>query len=51
MTAAAFIDNTTTPTPEQIITAMDKNYCRCGTYYRIRQAVAHAATLKKEATS
>ena len=51
MTAAALIDGNATPTPDQIITAMDKNYCRCGTYHRIRQAIAHAATLKKEATS
>jgi hypothetical protein len=51
MTAAALIDGNATPTPEQIVTAMDKNYCRCGTYHRIRQAIAHAATLKKEATS
>lgn len=45
MTAAAFIESNPNPSEEEIITAMDKNLCRCGTYPRIRQAVARAAEI------
>jgi isoquinoline 1-oxidoreductase subunit alpha len=44
MTAAAFLDVTPNPSPEQIDEAMGRNYCRCGCYHRIRQAVAQAAS-------
>ncbi len=45
MTAAAFLANTPAPSDEQIIAAMNKNYCRCGCYARIKVAVREAATL------
>ena len=43
MTAAAFIENNPAPTEEDINSAMSANYCRCGCYDRIRDAVALAA--------
>lgn len=43
MTAVAFLKRTPKPTTEQIETAMSGNICRCGTYHRIREAVALAA--------
>ena len=43
MTAAAFIENNASPTEDEITAAMSANYCRCGCYARIREAVAVAA--------
>jgi isoquinoline 1-oxidoreductase alpha subunit len=43
MTAAAFLAHNPTPTPAEIDAAMRGNLCRCGTYPRIRKAVAKAA--------
>ena len=51
MTAAALLAQNTTPTADEIVTAMDKNYCRCGTYHRIRQAVARAAAIQQESNA
>lgn len=48
MTAAAFLAQNTQPTRDDIVAAMDRNYCRCGTYQRIRQAVARAAEIMQE---
>lgn len=48
MTAAALLADNEKPTAEDIVTAMDNNYCRCGTYHRIRQAVARAAAIQQE---
>lgn len=45
MTAVAFLQNNPAPTDEQIIEAMSGNYCRCGCYFRVKTAVARAATL------
>jgi len=45
MTAAAFIEGNPNPSEAEIIAAMDKNLCRCGTYPRIRQAVARAVEI------
>src|SRR5258708_37445677 len=47
MTAAAFLAKTPKPTTEQIDNAMNGNLCRCGTYHRIREAVALASTKTK----
>ena len=46
MTAAALIDQTARPSAEDIDAAMAGNLCRCGTYLRIRKAVARAAEIK-----
>lgn len=43
MTAAAFLARNPNPTPDEIDAAMRGNLCRCGTYPRIRKAVAKAA--------
>ncbi|AEI46900.1 (2Fe-2S)-binding protein [Runella slithyformis] len=47
MTAAAFLNKNPKPSPEQIEEAMNGNICRCGTYHRIREAVALAAAKRK----
>lgn len=43
MNAAGFLANNPTPSSEDIDNAMQGNICRCGTYQRIKQAVADAA--------
>jgi len=50
MTAAALLAVNANPSRADIVNAMDTNYCRCGTYHRIRNAVAHAASLKNTVT-
>jgi isoquinoline 1-oxidoreductase alpha subunit len=37
------------PSPTDIDTAMAGNICRCGTYPRIRAAIARAASAKEDA--
>jgi isoquinoline 1-oxidoreductase alpha subunit len=43
MRAAAFLQANPNPTEDQIVSTMKDNYCRCGTYGRIKRAVAKAA--------
>lgn len=43
MTAAAFLENNSNPSEDDIVTAMSANYCRCGCYVRIKDAIALAA--------
>jgi aerobic-type carbon monoxide dehydrogenase small subunit (CoxS/CutS family) len=43
MTAAALLARNANPTPAEMDTAMRGNLCRCGTYPRIRKAIAKAA--------
>ena len=43
MTAAALLTHNATPSGAEIDAAMRGNLCRCGTYPRIRKAVAKAA--------
>ncbi|ACB76084.1 (2Fe-2S)-binding protein [Opitutus terrae] len=43
MTAAALLKRNPQPTDTDIDDAMAGNLCRCATYYRIRQAIKHAA--------
>ena len=43
MNAVAFLKENPTPTMEEIDIAMNRNICRCGTYHKIREAVALAA--------
>ncbi len=49
MTAAEFLVQNPEPTTEEINGALQDNICRCGTYIRIRKAVADAAEQMKEA--
>jgi len=46
MTATAFLEKNPDPSEEEIRQGMSGIYCRCGTYHRIRKAVARAAELK-----
>ena len=48
MTAVAFLQDNAEPNRDEIIDAMNANYCRCGCYVRIRTAVERAAALLKE---
>ncbi|MGB8265006.1 MAG: (2Fe-2S)-binding protein [Candidatus Velthaea sp.] len=43
MSAAALLKTTPHPSDGQIETALAGNICRCGTYLRIRKAIARAA--------
>jgi len=43
MSAAALLARNSSPTDEEVATAMDGNICRCGTYPRIRAAIKAAA--------
>ena len=43
MTAAALLNETPNPSDEDILAAMEGNYCRCGTYHRIKRAIRRAA--------
>jgi aerobic-type carbon monoxide dehydrogenase small subunit (CoxS/CutS family) len=43
MRATALLHTTPTPSPSQIVTAMNGNVCRCGTYPRIVAAVQRAS--------
>ena len=43
MQAAALLKKNPSPSEEEIVTAMNGNICRCGTYHRIKQAVQLAA--------
>ena len=43
MQAAALLAKTANPSEQEILDAMSGNLCRCGTYHRIRKAVARAA--------
>lgn len=47
MTASALLSKNPNPNTEEIENAMNGNICRCGTYHRIREAVALAATKTK----
>ena len=48
MTAKVFLDRNPKPGDQDIVEAMNNNYCRCGAYGRIRKAVAHASRLMAE---
>jgi aerobic-type carbon monoxide dehydrogenase small subunit (CoxS/CutS family) len=49
LAAAALLHKNPAPTEPQIISALQGNVCRCGTYRRIVRAVQMAAKAKKEA--
>lgn len=44
MSAVNLLENTPTPTVQEIDEAMSGNICRCGTYPRIRAAIQQAST-------
>ena len=43
MAAAALLARTPAPSDEDIVSAMNGNLCRCGTYLRIHEAIKRAA--------
>ncbi|WP_372422992.1 (2Fe-2S)-binding protein [Salinarimonas chemoclinalis] len=43
MAAVGLLAQTPSPTEDDVVAAMDGNLCRCGTYQRIRAAIADAA--------
>ena len=43
MSAVALLEKNPAPTDDEIDSAMAGNYCRCGTYVRIRKAIHSAA--------
>ena len=45
MTAAALLESIPRPTDKQIDEAMANNYCRCGTYARVRSAIHKASAI------
>lgn len=47
MAATALLNKNPNPTQEEIDNTMNGNICRCGTYHRIREAVALAAKKTK----
>jgi isoquinoline 1-oxidoreductase alpha subunit len=49
MSAAALLKSKPNPTDADIDAAMSGNICRCGTYFRIRQAVKRAAAIASSA--
>jgi isoquinoline 1-oxidoreductase alpha subunit len=42
MSAAALLARYPNPSDEQIVEAMSRNLCRCGTYVRIKRAIRRA---------
>jgi len=48
MQAAAFLQENPSPTTDDITSAMNNNYCRCGCYVRIKSAVAKAADMMED---
>ncbi|MCH7399154.1 (2Fe-2S)-binding protein [Belliella sp. DSM 107340] len=46
MNAASFLNKNPKPTLDEIDDAMNRNICRCGTYHKIREAVALATKTK-----
>jgi isoquinoline 1-oxidoreductase alpha subunit len=51
MSASALIEQNPSPTDTDIDDAMSGNYCRCGTYIRIRKAIHTAAEFYDAAAS
>ena len=43
MNAASLLNQNPTPNEDEIVTAMQGNICRCGTYQRIKKAIVQAA--------
>lgn len=46
MSAAALLERNPAPTDDEVVQAMSGNLCRCGTYQRIKAAVARAVELQ-----
>jgi isoquinoline 1-oxidoreductase subunit alpha len=51
MSAAALLASNPRPSDADINTAMNVNLCRCGTYFRIREAIKRAAAMTARPTT
>src|SRR5207302_11378178 len=51
MTASALLNKTSRPNRDEIVSAMNGNICRCGTYQRIGNAIESAAGTAREMAS
>jgi isoquinoline 1-oxidoreductase subunit alpha len=51
MSAAALLARTPAPSDDEIVSAMNGNICRCGTYLRIHEAIKRAAKALGSATA
>ena len=51
MSATALLKKNAQPNRDEIVTAMNGNVCRCGTYQRIIEAIQIASGQKREAAS
>jgi len=51
VSAKALLDRTPRPTRDEIVAALDKHLCRCGTQYRIIRAVERASAQMAEGAS
>ena len=51
MSLAGLLKKTTQPTDEELLAALDRHLCRCGTHMRILNAARHAVTLLQRASS
>lgn len=49
MSLAGLLKKTTQPTDEELLAALDRHLCRCGTHMRILNAARHAVTLLQRA--
>lgn len=49
MACKSLLDHHPNPTPEQVVTGLSGNFCRCGTYVGMRAAVKQAAAATKGA--
>jgi nicotinate dehydrogenase subunit A len=48
MSAMALLERNPEPSEAEIIAALDRNLCRCGTHVRILRAIARAAAMLRE---
>ena len=51
MSAAALLSRNPTPSDDDIVSAMNGNICRCGTYLRISEAIKRAANFNSDAAT
>jgi len=48
MSAAALLQSNADPSEAEIVAALDRNLCRCGTHVRILRAIARAAQMLRD---
>jgi isoquinoline 1-oxidoreductase alpha subunit len=48
MTVVALLEENASPSEEEVVEAMNRNYCRCGAYVRIKEAALRAVEIIAE---